>query len=71
VLAQTLTMLLSLSTAASMSLMRCQVTSNLTQEFIRIRPTKEKDREAITLSLITRTFKTRVVVRVRELVFYA
>lgn len=40
------------------------VTSNLTQEFVRIRPTKEGDREAIVLSLIRRTYRSRVVVSV-------
>ena len=40
-----------------------QVTSRLVQEFVRIRPTREDDREAIALALLTRTYKSRVVVR--------
>eukprot|EP00455_Lapot_gusevi_P014352 TRINITY_DN17136_c0_g4_i1.p1 TRINITY_DN17136_c0_g4~~TRINITY_DN17136_c0_g4_i1.p1 ORF type:complete len:508 (-),score=193.60 TRINITY_DN17136_c0_g4_i1:19-1464(-) len=35
---------------------------NLTQEFIRIRESRERDREAIVLSLCCRTFKRRVIV---------
>eukprot|EP01138_Halocafeteria_seosinensis_P013188 gb/GECG01013469.1/.p1 GENE.gb/GECG01013469.1/~~gb/GECG01013469.1/.p1 ORF type:complete len:948 (+),score=205.36 gb/GECG01013469.1/:1-2844(+) len=34
----------------------------LTQEFIRIRKSKEKDREAILLSLLSRSFKSNVIV---------
>ena len=43
--------------------MCAQVTSNLTQEFIRIRSNHEEDREAIVAALCLRTFKNRVLVR--------
>jgi len=33
---------------------------HLVQEFVRIRPNREDDREAILLALCTRTFKTNV-----------
>jgi len=39
-----------------------QIAQGLTQEFIRIRKSREKDREAIVLSLCKRTFKQMVIV---------
>ena len=45
-----------------------QVTGNLTQEFVRIRPTREHDREAIVLALCKRTYKSKVVVRFQIIV---
>lgn len=39
-----------------------EVAPRLIQEFIRIRPSQEKYREAILLSLLSRTFKQRVIV---------
>ena len=39
-----------------------EVAPRLTQEFIRIRPSNEGNREAILLSLLTRTFKTKTSV---------
>jgi len=42
-----------------------QVTDNLIQEFVRIRPTREDDRDAITLALCKRVYKERTLVFVR------
>lgn len=42
------------------------VTSNLVQEFVRIRAAKEPFREAIVAALCRRTFKTRTLVFVRS-----
>ncbi|RLO09042.1 hypothetical protein DYB28_003430 [Aphanomyces astaci] len=39
---------------------------HLVQEFVRIRPTREDDREAILLALCTRTFKTNALQRFRD-----
>ena len=43
-----------------------QVTNNLTQEFIRIRPTREQDREAVVVSLCKRTYTQRVLLFVNS-----
>jgi hypothetical protein len=40
----------------------CQVTDNLVQEFIRIRPQHEDQREAIVLALCKRTYTSRCLV---------
>ena len=38
------------------------VADNLSQEFVRLRPSKEHEREAVLLSLVTRTFTSRTIV---------
>ena len=38
------------------------VAAGLEQEFIRLRPKREGDREAVLVALCTRTFKTRTIV---------
>lgn len=42
-----------------------QVTSNLTQEFVRIRETRESAREAIVLSLCTRSYTSKCLIFVQ------
>ncbi len=46
------------------------VAKNLVQEFVRIRPTREEDREAILLALCTRTFRTNVSLREIDCIRY-
>ena len=38
------------------------VATNLQQEFVRLRPNREHEREAVLLSLCTRTFKTKCII---------